>query len=448
MKFRYSLVLFLVSLFICAYGATAGVFDNKIEIQCGDCPTYVGNLSNGPMPEPFVICTGYEKIYNHIVDTQYGETPGSIWKFVPGETASFTKVKEFDTHLNFNMRPVIDYSSEKLYMPHANKVYILSTKSFDVLDSILCNDWVGDIKFDDKYFYIISYNIEDTTSMYRYKRDDLSKPYDSAEVMPLCKHLVLLPNNTFAFIQEGRWKYGESYLHFYENKEEMKPMKKIYIGDTGNHLVREGDYLYATTNITMDVKIFNWKEQTLIDSIEFDVPIIDNGPRECLVMNTTNSKDYKDFDVYTTVFDGFIYHSKGTKIIDKSEDIQRKRQAIVYFDGLGMMVSNIYKRNYSAGNTCTIYRSVNGVEEAPRYEATVFPNPTSNEINMNLAGIDDGNCTIGLYDMKANLVVAANANIVNNTLRYDISKLNLSSGSYYIVVKTSDKMINSKFIVK
>lgn len=448
MKIRYPLVLLIVSLFVCAYSASASIFDNKIEIVCGDVPTYIGDLSNGAMSEPFVICIGYEKIYNGIVEPQYGETPGTIWKFVPGEVASFTKVKEFDKQLNFNMRPVIDYSAGKLYMPHKQKVYVLSTKSFDILDSIECNEFVGDIKFDDKYFYIVGYNVEDTTSLYRYKKDDFSKPYDSIWVPPLSKNLVLLPNNTFAFLQEGRWKFGESYLHFYENKEQMKPLKNFYIGDTGNHLLKEGDYLFATTNVSMDVKIFNWEEQTLLDSIEFEINNIESGPRETLVMNLNNSKDYKDFDVYTTAFDGFVYYSKGTKVIEKSEDIQRKRQNAMYFDGIGMMVSNIYKKNYTAGNTCTIYRSVNGVEETSRYEATVFPNPTHSEINMNLAGIDNGNCSIGIYDMKANLVVAANAKIINNTLKYDISKLNLASGAYYVVVKTSDKMINSKFIVR
>lgn len=449
MKIRYSLVLFVVSLFACAYSATAGVFDTKKVLECGHQPCYIGDLSNSSMPEPFVICAGYEKTFDGIIKSDSGEFAGSIWKFVPGETASFTKVKDFEKiSLNFNIRPAIDYKEGKLYLPINNKVKILSTKTFEELDSIVTTVGIGDVKLDEKYVYILGYDWGAPSKMFRYKRSDFTKPYDSVDVPRLAKHLVLLPNEQFAFLIEGGMSKPQSYIHFFENKETMKEVKKLFIGGVGNHLTMCGDYLYATMNTTMDVKIIDWKKQELVDSLEFGITGQYDGPRESFVLNPKKSADYKDFQVYTTAYDGFVYYSEGTKIIEKSEDIQRKRQSVVYFDGIGLMVGNINTPDYKPGTNCTIYSSANSIEENKHYEATVFPNPVASEINMNLAEVEDGNCTIGIYDVKANLVVAANANIVNNTLRYDISKLNLSNGAYYIVVKTSDKLINSKFIVK
>ncbi len=445
---RYALILAIVSLFFnLNFANAASVFGKKTVYQCGKQPTFAFGGTEIAAPTPFLICAGQDAAFDGKFDKDKDEMP-SVYIFKDSHEMPLMKMNDLNIFpLSFNLRPGVDELQGRIYVPSGNYVYMYGFPSFiKKYDSISVPNAAA-VAVDEKNVYVVSSTWGAPGAIRKFKKLDLTKAVDSIEVPANSQHIIALPNETLVFVNEGTSGKEDSKVIFINNTDKMSVAKELTVGGMGNHLAQCEDFLYVTMNGTHKVMIIDWKKQAIVDSIAIPTTGYD-GPRETLLINEAKSKDYKDFEFYTTAYDGHVYYGKGNKILETSENNNKKRQGIAYYYNLGkVVVTDISNPDYSPATSITFYDRVSSVEANNITNISVYPNPVVNEINMQIAEIENASCDVNIFDILGNVIANAKSEISNNNLKYNISSLNLAKGTYYVKVKADNKTISSKFVI-
>ncbi len=93
-----------------------------------------------------------------------------------------------------------------------------------------------------------------------------------------------------------------------------------------------------------------------------------------------------------------------------------------------------------------------GVKEntSSNFNLNVFPNPTSNELNVNFNYSTVTKIELLIVDMlgkESNLVYTGNTIIGNNNVKIDLQNNNLANGSYKLLMKANGKIVGEKGII-
>ena len=89
------------------------------------------------------------------------------------------------------------------------------------------------------------------------------------------------------------------------------------------------------------------------------------------------------------------------------------------------------------------YVSTVGINESPKVEFSVYPNPATDHVNVFVSGIDNQNYTVEIYSVVGKKVISQN--ILEGTNKLDVSALN--SGVYFYSVLRNNELIETKKLV-
>ena len=80
-------------------------------------------------------------------------------------------------------------------------------------------------------------------------------------------------------------------------------------------------------------------------------------------------------------------------------------------------------------------------------EVTVYPNPAQNNLNIGLLLIKNSDVEINIKDVTGKTVLSKNNKVLKGENKLQIETTNLSSGLYFVQVKSDDVLISTKKII-
>lgn len=109
----------------------------------------------------------------------------------------------------------------------------------------------------------------------------------------------------------------------------------------------------------------------------------------------------------------------------------------------------------NSGNSTVVFKyfgTTVGVKEnvSDNFNLNVFPNPTSNELNVNFNYSTVTKIELLIVDMlgkESKLVYTGNTIIGNNNIKIDLQNNNLANGSYKLLMKENGKVVGEKGVV-
>ncbi|KXK43036.1 MAG: lipoprotein [Bacteroidetes bacterium OLB11] len=83
--------------------------------------------------------------------------------------------------------------------------------------------------------------------------------------------------------------------------------------------------------------------------------------------------------------------------------------------------------------------------EKVNHSISIFPNPTSSELNIDIHSLDKTNSEVIVYDIFGNIILKKEANLSQGKNNVKINTVQLSKGNYTLKVKLKDEIFVSKF---
>ena len=197
-----------------------------------------------------------------------------------------------------------------------------------------------------------------------------------------------------------------------------------------NYVMKKFDYIKKIK----DIIILNENESYAVGWVNYDsnqeppytspfLKSIDGG----------NTWYYQDFDIDTTQYPNII-HPLLTAISCPTD----KLGFAVGYGGV------IYKTTDGGGALIPIIPYTNIQEENNKLESLIYPNPTSDILNIKYSGVIIQNFSLKIYNTQGKLVQTGGANIFDNYLQINVSSL--PSGIYFIKMEGGKSKLIHKFI--
>lgn len=191
-----------------------------------------------------------------------------------------------------------------------------------------------------------------------------------------------------------------------------------------------GEQLVANTNLIVD------------DSLIIASGSMNYFASEDLVLRldvSANAVDSIKFYYERSCSGDFILFHK--ELIDESEkDIQLSLKGLAE-DG----IMRFYSVVYSNGNE--VYIDDLQIYKNDEFEVTVFPNPTTGEIIINLKLQNDNNVQYSLYDYQGKRIIASSFGVVNSG-EYGLNLSNLVPGMYLLNVTSGESSSVKKIFLE
>ncbi len=143
-------------------------------------------------------------------------------------------------------------------------------------------------------------------------------------------------------------------------------------------------------------------------------------------------------------------------IIGISANAQLVQETITYsYDNLNRLVQVVFNdgatKNYTydnLGNRIQLnIQSLSIESETLQNTITIYPNPTENNLNVQLPkGFDANESKVSLYDINGRVITDHASKIKNGIVQLDVSQL--TTGIYLLHIKSAQKVWSQLFIKK
>lgn len=167
---------------------------------------------------------------------------------------------------------------------------------------------------------------------------------------------------------------------------------------------------------------------------------------QTLEVDISTVSDFSDFDTYLRIYD-----QNCSNLIALNDDVpgtQNQSQIIETLEP-GSYVVQVEGYNSANGKfelkiqTSDVVVSTQNTSKPQ--EISVYPNPTNNQINIDLDDTYGENGVVKIFDITGKLV---HQESTNNQNRVIISVAGLSNGTYQVLIQSDKKIAQSKFVVQ
>lgn len=451
-------ILFALTMFgftVEAFCQGFGSWDDVARLSVGKQPAYVFCPKENSNSQSYVICLGQDANFNKIFDE--GDEAPSLWKFgfayvLNKYEAKWglnpVKVMDFPfASISFPVRAVVNETSNWLYVIEGTKAVIYDLVNYNRVQEFKIDTMASAISINDDYAYITvsPYGAQGYVKKYSLNTnislDSIPCSISPRQTMPYW-------NGNLAILNEGNFGMTDSKISLYDvSGEKAVKFADLEVGGTANQMTMEGNFLYVTMNGTHEIKIIDLSTRTLVDSIKLPTTGSD-GPRETVIRNYLNTTDYKNFDFFTTAYNGRIYYGKGMQIVDSS-DIDGKRESISFIASSGgIAVTTINQADYSPSNIVTTYEAKSSVSDSPKINyANAYPCPAIDNVTINLYADQAQDATIAIYSVSGEKVAEINTLINDGKINLSATQLNLTNGKYIANVTIGNKIYTANIII-
>ncbi len=428
-------------------------FPNINNYTVGTQPMYISIDDYGQI---HVLCLGLDLNYNGAFDD--GDEAPSWWvsdglKFPLSNGAAFIsgfqKVKDFAfVSLGFPVRACFDYDNDLMFVNENYQVASYRISTYELVDNAIANINASAISKDGDYLYltVTPYSNEGMVIKYNY----ITKtPIDTITNLTYPRQTLPYWNGSLAVLEENNFGTNYSKIHLYDvSGEEFLEFKEINVGDVANHIAIKGNNLYVTMNGSNEIKIIDLNTRVVTDSIKLPTSGY-NGPRETAIFG--NSDDFRQNQIFTTSYNGYLYEIRNGVVYD-SVTTHGKTESIIMpdkYNGNIMAVTNCNQTvGYSSDTVVTLFSESMAVEDKQsNNHVNIYPNPAIDNFNINLYA-DDGNiANISIVNSKGVNVYKSTKQINDGKIQFNLSDLNLSTGTYIINTSINNKVYISKLLV-
>ncbi len=424
-----------------------------IEIKVGSSPTFVYGYYDFNVHDfkIEIITLGKDSNFNRIEDPD-DEKPAwyrlSYQKLLTGNL-------EPDLMQNFNFatipfptRVYINEFTKELLVPDTNSTvskFNLATGEFEENFNAKTNEQLddgADIRaiYKSNEFLLVSFSNFEDKNYINVINTSTKEIVVSNIPAPLGCQQIFINNDKLYILGEGLLGSDNSELWIYSlndvlSSNEVEPLKKIKLGDTGNHLSKISNSLIAVTcNFSHKVQLIDLNQHEIIKEIELPTQGF-NGPRE--------TQPFGENLIATTAFDGNLYFHNldGTQI--SKITLGNNLEGLYTFVSTNPMfklelavVASPFNDDYSPNNSVFILLNFLSTEDNfSNSQVKIFPTPASNKLFVDLSNSVAKFNTLRILDLTGNVLYQTELNESN---LFEIPLNNFSSGTYFISLLGSE----------
>ncbi|MFY8000532.1 MAG: hypothetical protein ACOVSW_18210, partial [Candidatus Kapaibacteriota bacterium] len=238
-----------------------------------------------------------------------------------------------------------------------------------------------------------------------------------------------------AILNEGSFGSNTSTLMLARSPQDITT---IALGNTGNHLLRNGNEIIATMNGSHELQIVNVNEERIVRRISTGTRGFD-GPRESAVVGF-NQVAVTSYDGFVRIFSLFDGSTRGTVSTNS------KSEGLVVLPFQTILVADAFRAgSFTSASTLSILRVVinSTRENNPVFSRSVIaPHPVSGTARISLnavSGLHLGSVSLQLMNMLGNVVTELPWERHENSIeaRIDADALALPNGSYMVRIGTA-----------
>ncbi len=331
-------------------------YESKSEVNVGKSPSKIIKIDDKGF---FVVCLGQDIDYDFVFDE--GEELPSLWYITYNandNSYSSEKKYTFDSFTNYPYTTVrfgVDDENNILFVPLRKGVISISLDDFTIIDNAVSNISANGLEYVAGHL-LISYNDENSNGKLSVVNLANNQVLQTLKIGVNLQETIYYPSAkgiSIAALSVG--PFGESNSKvFYgaiDHKFDFALTDSVLLGNTGNHLQFANGKIYATVNMSHEIKE--------IDPVTHVVRTFHtgtagyNGPRESMVFNnklyvTTYAEDFRIFDLESGVLESII-DSENNLHLEGIEQLNENTFA----------VSGILTNEYAASQTVEIYEKSN-----------------------------------------------------------------------------------------
>jgi len=445
----FLLCLIAAAFFGSAHHATAQSLDYKETHIVGTQPlTTIYDPASGY----HIICGGRDVNFDGVYAPGDGDVLPSWWKFegiaaptvgTPYPTG-LTKVRDLDFgSMGFPFRPGVrrgideQYSSGILYISQNGRVKAYAFYNGELLNDTVVNVSASSVYYDDNKLFLSIRNqdSDDLVVIYNISEDKFTDTLIAGINVQQVIKFAYSGQEFLAVLNEGGFGTETSTLQIFELSDSKYTLNtSIDIGNGGNHIAVNDDLMAVTVNGSKQVILIDIPDFTINKIIPFLSGGAYDGPRESVIT---------DNQIYTSSYEGKVFIiNPNTGEITGDLESDGKSEGLLFSQGVLFAANPFVTGGYDQDSTVTTWSTVSSVESQNVIkELNIYPNPVGEVLSLSTSFENSigGDFQFQISDLNGRIIYTQNfiADGDEFQMRFDISNLGITSGSYYAIIKNN-----------